>query len=81
MADLKLWHDGTETYVAESAEEARRMQTQLIGDWDATPLEQWKERTAPDPLMLHIEDEGPVEKTLAEWIATNGKGFLCSTEL
>lgn len=79
MNELKLWTDGTETYVAESLEQAREMQFKNIDD-NPEPIEAWKERTSPDPLRIHTDDHGYVTQPIADWIRKNGPGFLCSTE-
>lgn len=83
---LHVFHNGTDWYVAESAEDASRVAedhyTCDAADVGAEPgdLEQ-----LPDDKPLTILDtenhEGPsTTKTCAEWCASNGRGFLGSTE-
>lgn len=81
MAELNLWTDDTETYIAESAEQAREMQSKILGG-EETDIEEWHIREDKGPLKIDLseEDKGHVEKTHAEWIASNGPGFLCSTD-
>jgi len=41
------------------------------------PDEKWEQE--PDDKVLTIQsDEGSEEKTCAEWVRLNGRGFLCS---
>jgi len=76
---LKLWTDGTETYVAESIEDAMRMQRETLGE-NPEPQD-WEERIPLGPLTIHLDDgQREVTRTAEEWIASNGPGFLCSTE-
>lgn len=82
MSDLALFSDGTETYVASSVEEARKMQFDLCGE-NPEPETEWSEvsKNVDRTLTIHTDDgEGPVSKTVGQWIKDNGPGFLCSTE-
>jgi len=78
---LNLWTDDTETYVAESAEQARGMQVRLLGE-NPGDVDKWHIREDKGPLTIDMseQDEGEVTLTHAEWIVRTGPGFLCSTE-
>ena len=80
MVKLNLWTDGVETYIAESAEQAMEMQIKMLGE--SSRIGRWRVREDKGPLKIDLseQDLGDVEKTHAEWIASNGPGFLCSTE-
>lgn len=84
---LSLWSNGSDTYVARDAAHARELMGRHIGfpyEEDATPTEDWKPRVHVGPLLLAIEHDAAEltreTKTVDEWIAENGPGFLCSTE-
>jgi hypothetical protein len=82
-AELKLWHNGFDWVIAETPEQAARLATDHTGEKDAILqeaidlYEEW-----PKPTLRMSEDDGATfeEKTVAEWIALKGPGFLCSTE-
>lgn len=85
---LQLWTNDYDTFVAESAEEAVKLMCEMVGE----PIESYTgegefelhEKQDNDELTIVIENEegveGPVTKTVREWIDQNGKGLLCSTE-
>ncbi len=80
MADaLKVWHNGVETVIAYSAEDAAAALAELAGPPDSGEDMPWHEFTK-DPLTINDEDVGKVTKSLAEWIADTGRGVLCSSE-
>lgn len=80
---MKLWTNGTDTYVAESAEQARELWMRDSGDpdLDGYHIEEWWERT-DGTITITLEDGAShATKTREEWIAFVGKpGMLCSTE-
>lgn len=78
---LNLWTDDTETYVADSAEQAREMQVKCLGE-NPDDLDEWHIRKEKGPLTIDLseQDLGKVTLTHAEWIERNGPGFLCSSE-
>jgi len=78
---LRLWFNGTDTYVAESAEHARAlMVTHMGGDGDdVPPLDDWSEDTR-EVLTIGDDDAGTQTKSAQVWCRENGPGFLCSTE-
>ena len=90
MDDLHVWHNGYDWVVATTAEDARAVEHEVsLGgvcshddacDCEGDGWEQW-----PDDKTVTIHDldgdEGPTQtKTCAEWVAQQGRGFLCSTE-
>lgn len=78
---LHLWTDGTDTYIAVDAEQAREMQCVCIGE-NQSDASEWHIRENDGPLDINLseEDLGTVTKTHEEWIALRGPGFLCSTD-
>lgn len=78
--ELRIWTDGTDTYVATTVEHAMLMQRQLLGE-NPSEADAWGEDTRA--IITILDDDAPggkVTKTRDEWIADNGPGFLCSTE-
>ncbi len=77
----RLFTDDTEAYVAESIACAREMQFQAVGENPAEESE-WREvRYDPRKFMTMKDEDGTnVTKTIAQWIADNGPGFLWTTE-
>ena len=84
MNTLKIWTDKTVWYVAESAEDAHRMQVNDSSVDDATAPNGWVEVTG-ETLTLTDDDGTGTQtretKTLVEWVGENGPGFLASTEV
>lgn len=76
---LKAWTDGTETYVAETLEEARAMQREATGFSEEDQAAEWYARDSTKLLRIYFDDE-VIEKSVGRWITENGPGFLCSTE-
>jgi hypothetical protein len=83
---LRLWFNGADTYVAESAKHARALMLEHIGpggEGDVPNEEAWRERTDATITMAVEYDIGGLTRetrTRADWIQRNGPGFLCSTE-
>jgi hypothetical protein len=85
MADLKVWHDGNDWVIAESALEACVLVNKMYGSEEAQPGDFG---IVPDgePIGVLCEDGKPsdsgvgVKKTAAEWAAQEGKGILCSRD-
>jgi hypothetical protein len=83
MGELKMWHDGYDWVIAETAEEAARLAQGHTGEKDPIlqeaidAFEVWGR-----PTLKMTEDEGSsfTEMPVEWWIAEKGKGFLCSTE-
>lgn len=87
MTVLKLWTNGVETYVARDVDHVLVLYKETTGDdYDAEDCGEWEERREDGPLTIVMDtsnNDNPrerVTKTFGEWIATNGPGFLCSTE-
>ena len=81
MSQMKLWFNGADIYVAESAEHARGLMVTAIGGDgdDVPPLDEWSEDTR-EVLTIGDDDVGSQTKSAQVWIRENGSGFLCSTE-
>lgn len=79
---LKLWTNGTETYVARDVAHVLELYKATVGEaYDAEDCSEWEEREDKGPFAIALDDgRGSVTQTPAEWIAENGEGFLCSTE-
>jgi len=85
--ELGLWFNGADTYVARDAEHARELMAEQTGERidDVPNVGKWREQAATGE-RLSLQREGErggepiVTKTVAEWIADNGPGFLFSTE-
>ena len=82
---MHCYKDETEWIVAESPEDASKIQVSNIGG-EASPPDQFK-LIPGDSILTIRSDEGEFSegetfstKTIAEWIAWNGCDVLCSTE-
>jgi hypothetical protein len=78
---LRIWYDGESDYViAETAEDARKMQVEACGsEDDVPPLKDWYQINPAK--VIHIDDDdGDVARAMTgkEWIEREGRGFLCS---
>ena len=77
---LSVWSDGEDWVVAESAEDATAIWTEHYGE----PAEElyWKRWDDGRTLSVFDFDEDDnvhkVMRPCAEWIAQNGRGWLCS---
>ncbi len=85
MSDLKLWTDDNDFIIAESPEEAARINCEVIGYesfevyLDEHPLDEWAEYPVDKTFRLTHEDPDGVEEALpAHFIAKYGKGHLAS---
>lgn len=71
-----------EHVVAESEADASQVWRETVGeDYDEEDCGAWERE--PDDTVLSITDdsgENEESKTCAQWAASNGRGFLCSTE-
>lgn len=80
-ASLQLWTNGEDFVIAASADDAEAILVEHQGviDPDDRPEDGWSvvppERTFP----INFDDgEGRIVHTVAEWIASEGRGFLAS---
>lgn len=88
---LKVFHDGSDWFVAADAAEARRMRMRMIYGPDATQedprdmLADFEEYTKDlgiicDPDGEPDEEGERVTLPASEWAKRNGKGILCSRD-
>lgn len=88
---LHVFTDRTDFYVGASIEDVRAAWYELTGEdleWFAS--EEWEQLPDGHSMTIWCEDGFPTEpesdgaervtKTHAEWAASNGRGFLASTE-
>ena len=92
MADLHVFCDDAEWYVAESVNHAKRLQREFSGcsaqDQEAYDWSEWSDdselRIWLDPETTDVSygdgSDVLVLGSCAEWAAAYGPGFLCSTE-
>lgn len=78
---LAIWCDETDWVIAASAEDALAVWVEMCGerDEDLDPFERWPD----DKPLTIVAGEDPDAKTTMlprEWIAQEGRGWLCSTE-
>lgn len=80
MSKLRVWSDGTDTYVAATLERAMELQRGggglKIEDQNAG---EWMECSLSGSLTIDI-DGVKVRKPVTQWVKENGEGLLCSTE-
>ena len=77
---LAVWTDGEDTVIATSAEDAVAVYEDYCGKRDdgADPFVR-----VPDHRVITIRSDDPDEpnedeRTAAQWVRKNGRGFLCS---
>lgn len=91
MADLHVYCDDYEWWVATDAEDAAAQQRQATGltvqdqtdMGEASPGERFQQLDDDADLTI-VLDEGSgerVTKTCRAWAAENGRGYLCGTEV
>ena len=82
---LHCYKDEIEWIIAESPEDASKIQASNIGEEASSP-DQFELIPEDSTLTIHSDEgefpegETPSTKTIAEWIAWNGRGVLCSAE-
>lgn len=85
-AENKLWFDGYDYYVAESAEEAQKLQIELTGR-DAYRDEQNNFQEVDPGSDVTIYDDAMIDnrksetRKAKEWVVGRTKGLLASTEI
>ena len=76
---LSVWHDGDDWVIAESAEDATAVWIEYYGE----PAEELRWKRWEDNRTLSMFDFGDddevtkIMRTCAEWIAQQGRGWLC----
>jgi len=82
IARLGVWHNGYDTVVAFSAEDAMAICEELSGEASEDEACDWTRHADDD--LIPIFNGGPGETRLElsaiDWTIYNGRGFLCSTE-
>lgn len=86
MSELRVFTNGTDTVVAADLADAQRVVEAHHGvtfEQEGWSLDEWEE--VPSDQLITIWDEGYdallyTSKTAADWVASDGRGFLCSTE-
>jgi len=85
---LHIFSDEYESYVAETLEQALKMQFELIGE-NYDDEDNWCQQDDDTEIMIWIDDLGEIAEhghgtlvigTGHAWIEAFGSGFLCSTE-
>lgn len=81
MSTLKVWrNDVTDWVVASSPKDADAVCLEHTGDHPDDPHE-WEALEDDKTLAITDDWDGKITtRTAAEWVASNGRGFLCSTE-
>ena len=87
MSDLHVFCNGTDKVIATDIEDAWAAWCETTGESrEAYSGETWAWEQMPDdaslPIMRDPESGDRTKDTLtcAEWVAKDGRGFLCSTE-
>ncbi len=82
---LVAFYNESDTWIAHSAADAHAMYLDNIGaktpaDSDVKP-EDWIQLYLGKKMTINLDDgRGVIRKTVAEWIASEGRGFLCSDD-
>ena len=89
---MHVYHDDCDWFVAADFEDLRKVKSEYL---TGKPDEPWDphgdmgepddfEMLPDDKVISVLDEDGPKPgkhtKTAAEWVAANGRGFLCSTE-
>lgn len=80
---LKVWSNGTDTVIAKDIEDVREVIEEHSGEGAWTEDEDyWAVVPGSEKVRINNFDghDGVQERTAAEWIEAEGRGFLCSTE-
>jgi hypothetical protein len=82
---LRVWTDGTDWVIAETAERAWQLAHDAVGakPGEMGDVDDWKPLADDTRLRVHDQrDDSVLTLAAAEWVAREGKeAFLCSTEL
>lgn len=93
---LKVWTDGTDTFVAEDLDDLRRVKSAYLSATNS-PDDPWDptgdmgapgdfDMVPPEKAIAIRYDDAPTKaeekrtQTALEWAIENGRGLLCSTE-
>lgn len=78
---LKVWTDATDTVIAEDIHDVRRVMEAHAGSWESSDGD-WRVIDGDKQIKIHnlTGHEDTVAKTADEWVKSEGRGFLCSTE-
>ncbi len=82
MADLHVFFDDCEWWVATDIEDARTQQQAMTGV-EPAPASEWVQVNDSSPMGLLVEDDedGKVEtKPAGQWASEKGRGLLGGTE-
>lgn len=84
---LKVFTNDTDTVVATDLEDVKNIVEAHYGstfEQEGWTIDEWGEVPDAEVITIHnFHDRGyddKVARTAAEWAATEGRGFLCSTE-
>jgi hypothetical protein len=79
---LKVWTDGTDTVIAEDIRDVQKVIEELHGSWESEDDDWGEVKDESEVITIHnFDGNGAVlSKTAGEWIVSEGRGFLCSTE-
>jgi len=80
---LKIWENQCDTVIAEDIADVRAVLNEQHGREEPFDADEWEVETdLSRTLAIHdFDGKGTtVSRTLAEWITTAGRGFLCTTE-
>lgn len=77
---LQLWFDGYDWYIAESADEAKKLQIELTGEDEYRDADNEFRLVDPDSRLTLGDENGHVTKKVRNWIDGRTKGFFASTE-
>jgi hypothetical protein len=86
---MHVYTNDTDTVIAADLDDVRAIIEAHIGctlEAEGWSLDDWRMLPDDEIKTIRFDDEVPpgveprVTKTCAEWIASEGRGFLCSTE-
>lgn len=82
MRELRMWTDGVDFVIAESAEEAIKIVCEHHGATAEDFAEPFVERKPDEPFTIFGDgaDGEDVTKPTAEWVREHGRGFFASAE-
>ncbi len=82
--DLQVFHDGFEWVIARSPADASVVWCRYVGedpkDWKRREND-WRPMDQNASLLIFTNDDDvPTSRTCAEWIAIEGRGYLCTSD-